>query len=103
MLTFTERLMKRADTKITVRIQRKGIGGIAADQAGALLLNKTVSAKTRSGRKFRFDISDYAITIETHAWELEAIANQIVSDKYRACEWDRNHPQIGRASCRERV
>lgn len=55
---------------------------------------RTVSITTRSGRTFRFDISEYRIVPSSTKAEIDQLAARIVAEKYRYCEWDKNHPRV---------
>jgi hypothetical protein len=46
-----------------------------------------------SGRKFRYQLQDYPFRVDSSEVELDQLACQIIKDKYRYCEWDRNHPK----------
>lgn len=57
-------------------------------------MKQFISVQTRSGREFRFEIADYRVCAETTPAAVEAIAAQIVKNKYRFCQWDRDHPEV---------
>jgi hypothetical protein len=46
-----------------------------------------------SGRKFRYSLKDYPFSVTASEAELDALCCQVIKDKYRYCEWDRNHPK----------
>lgn len=71
-----------------------GQSSVRADRVANLYFNPVIDCKTRSGRKFRFDVSAYGITVDTPAWRLCQLAEQIVAEKYRECKWDREHPTV---------
>jgi hypothetical protein len=51
-----------------------------------------VEFKLRSGRKFRYQMRDYPFKVDASERELDALVCRIVKDKYRYCQWDREHP-----------
>lgn len=60
--------------------------------------DRFVEITTVSGRSFRFNISDYLIFSCKSRPEIAQLASQIVSEKYRYCEWDREHPTVNAES-----
>lgn len=52
-----------------------------------------IECELASGRKFRYQLQDYPFRVDASESELDALACQIIKDKYRYCEWDRNHPK----------
>ncbi len=54
---------------------------------------KEIECDLPSGRKFRYQMWDYPFRVDASERELDALATQIIKDKYRYCEWDRNHPR----------
>jgi hypothetical protein len=57
-------------------------------------VNQFIDVQTKSGRRFRFNITDYAVSADTTRAQVDAIAAKIVADKYRCCQWDKDHPTV---------
>ena len=55
---------------------------------------RTIEVKTRSGRKFRFDVTEYWVFADTTPGQVKHLAERIVAEKYRFCKWDRGHPRV---------
>ena len=72
----------------------EGVRGMQFDRVASLLLNPVINTKTRSGRTFRFDISECGISFDTPSWQLEQQADMVVEKKYRETKWDRDHPHV---------
>jgi ribosomal protein S15P/S13E len=53
-----------------------------------------ISVRTKSGRRFRFDITDFHVSTDMTPAQLAALAAKIVAEKHRFCEWDRDHPTV---------
>lgn len=53
----------------------------------------SVDFSLASGRKFRYKLEDYPLRVGASETEIEALCSRIIKDKYRYCEWDRNHPR----------
>jgi hypothetical protein len=58
------------------------------------LPERIVCITTRSGRKFRFDVTEYRVFPDSTTAEVDRLAHQIFAEKYRSCEWDRKHPNV---------
>jgi hypothetical protein len=58
------------------------------------LRDRQICVRTKSGRKFRFDITDYHLSADTSRAQIESIARQFMAEKYRTCKWDRDHPYV---------
>lgn len=52
-----------------------------------------IECKLKSGRVFRYDLTDYPFRVDASEAEIDDLACQIIKDKYRYCEWDREHPR----------
>jgi hypothetical protein len=52
-----------------------------------------IEFKLKSGRKFRYQMRNYPFKVDASEWELDALACRIIKDKYRYCQWDREHPK----------
>jgi len=50
-----------------------------------------VKFKLRSGRKFRYKMTDYPFAANASPIEIDLLVCQIIKDKYRYCQWDREH------------
>jgi hypothetical protein len=59
-------------------------------EKGAARLSE-IECKLKSGRKFRYRLSEYPITADLTESQAAVLARQIVDDKFRLCEWDRSH------------
>jgi hypothetical protein len=53
----------------------------------------SLECQLKSGRKFRYQMSDYPFRVDTTRDEAEQLAWKIVGDKYRNCPWDEAHPE----------
>jgi hypothetical protein len=53
-----------------------------------------VEIVTPSGRKFRYELTDYPVSASTTPEQALTQAKLIFREKYRYCEWDRNHPYV---------
>jgi hypothetical protein len=51
-----------------------------------------IEVELKSGRKFRYQLHDYPFRVDASDAELANVVRQIIMDKYRYCEWDRDHP-----------
>lgn len=49
---------------------------------------------TPSGRRFKYEFSEYPIRVGTTPEQALALARRIFSEKYRYSEWDRRHPDV---------
>jgi hypothetical protein len=48
----------------------------------------------KSGRIFRYQFHEYPFGPDTTPEQADALARKIVADKYKYCQWDREHPQF---------
>jgi hypothetical protein len=55
---------------------------------------RVVQVETRSGRRCRYNITDFRVFPGTESYEIGHLASQIVNEKYRNSSWDRLHPKI---------
>ncbi len=53
-----------------------------------------VEMKTPSGRTFRYELSEFPISSSVTPEGALTQAKRIFREKYRYCEWDRNHPEV---------
>src|SRR5437762_2555380 len=53
-----------------------------------------VDVKLRSGRRFRYNFSDYRFGPNLTPDQARLLAERIAREKYRDCDWDRNHPRV---------
>lgn len=53
-----------------------------------------IQVRTISGREFKYQLSDYPISSATTPEQARKQAELIIREKYRYCEWDRDHPQV---------
>jgi hypothetical protein len=52
----------------------------------------SIGCNLRSGRKFRYQLDGYPFRVNATVAEIDMIVCQIIKDKYRYCQWDRDHP-----------
>jgi hypothetical protein len=52
----------------------------------------SVEFKLRSGRTFRYQMKDHPFRVDASEAEIDALVCRIIREKYRYCEWDREHP-----------
>src|SRR5208283_5425245 len=53
----------------------------------------SIECTLSSGRKFRYQMNDYPFRIDATELEIDKLVTRIIMDKYRYCQWDRDHPQ----------
>jgi hypothetical protein len=53
-----------------------------------------IEVTLRSGRRFRYDLSDYRFGPELTEMQARILAEQIAAEKYKYAEWDRDHPRV---------
>jgi hypothetical protein len=53
----------------------------------------TIDFTLPSGRQFRYQMADYPFRVDATGAEIDALVCRIIRDKYRYCQWDREHPQ----------
>ena len=55
-----------------------------------------ISATTADGRKFRYKLGDFLKQISAESLEpdLLNLADQAIDEKYKYCQWDREHPSV---------
>ena len=46
-----------------------------------------------SGRKFRYKMTDYPFKATATEAEIDGVVCQLIKDKYKYCQWDREHPK----------
>jgi hypothetical protein len=56
--------------------------------------NQFIILTTKSGRIFRFEISEYPVNADSTLDEIGSLALRVVDAKYRYSPWDRKHPDV---------
>lgn len=49
---------------------------------------------TKSGRRFKYNLSDYRFGADFTENNARGLANEIAAEKYRETDWDRDHPRV---------
>src|SRR5436309_1842034 len=58
------------------------------------LNERHIELNTPSGRKFKYELSAYPVSAGVTPQGAMSLAKRIFREKYRYCEWDRNHPHV---------
>jgi hypothetical protein len=61
--------------------------------SGKWLSVETIKFVLPSGRIVRYQMSNYPFHVDSTEAEIDALASRVIRDKYRECEWDRDHPE----------
>jgi hypothetical protein len=46
-----------------------------------------------AGRRFRYKMKDYPFQVDWKEWEIDTLVTQIIRDKFKYSQWDREHPR----------
>jgi len=53
----------------------------------------SVEGTLPSGRHFDYQLEDYPFRVNATEADIDALVCRIIQDKYRYCQWDREHPK----------